>query len=298
MNDRPILPAGRARSFFRGSVGSVVGLWLLLIVMFVGIYWVMQPSGDVPPPAHESGAHTWSEPLLAPFITIGVGVVLFVFFVAATRRFNAANNVGLQALAEGDFTRAQSEFGALAKRFRWLGALGAVARFNLAVARLFGGNLDDAIERFGAIEKRSSMAMMNLRPSIACHLAVAYALRGQIDVARTWLSEAEKRTEKSPQRSMLSALVAFAQAIIELREGRDQEVLRWLEPRWRGLEGALTGGTMRSFTALRAFATARAGGERAMGAAERILHGLDPIRSGEFAMLEAGWPEMQGFLHR
>jgi hypothetical protein len=236
--------------------------------------------------------------LFVTFLPIGFAVVMVIFFITVSRRFNAANSVGLQALAEGDFPRAESEFGALAKRFGWLGALGAVARFNLALARLFAGNLDDAIARFGAIEKRSSMGTINLRPSIACHLAIAYALRGQLDVARTWLVEAEKRTEKSPQKSALTGLVAFGQAIIELREGRDQEVLRWLEPRWRGLEGSLTGGTMRSFTVLRAFATARAGGEREVGAAERILHGLDPIRAGEFAMLEAGWPEMQTFLHR
>jgi hypothetical protein len=296
MNDRPILPASRARALFRGSVGAVFGLWLLLIVMFVAIYLLLRPGGDdTPPPANASGAHTWSEPVLVTFAPM-VWVVLVVFFVAVTKRFNTANSAGLQALAEGDFARAESEFGALVKRFRWLGTLGGVARFNLGLARLFVGKLDDAIERFGAIETRASIATMNLRPSTACHLAIAYALRGQLDVARTWLAEAEKRVEKSPQRSALTGLVAFGQAIIEIREGRDQEVLRWLEPRWRGLEGGLTGGTMRSFTVLRAFATARAGGEREVGAAERILHALDPIRPGEFAMLEAGWPEMQRFL--
>lgn len=302
MDDRPILPAGRVRSFFRNPGGRIFALWLLLIAMFLTIWWALQPSGGVSGQAYDGGASdSVARSSSNPFIVVplfGLSIASFIFFVVATRRFNSASSVGLQALAEGDFARAEAEFDSLTKRFRWLGALSVAARFNLALARLCGGKLDDAIERFGVFEKQSGLATIAVRPSTACHLAIAYALRGQLDVARTWLTEAEKRAEKSPHKAALTGLVAFGQAIVEVREGRDQEVLGWLEPRWRGLQGSLTGGTMRSFTVLRAFATARAGGEREIGAAERILHGLDPVRPGEFAMLEAAWPEMQHFLHR
>jgi hypothetical protein len=47
---------------------------------------------------------------------------------------------------------------------------------------------------------------------------------------------------------------------------------------------------------VRALAAAGAGQERGVGAAQRIMQGLEPIRPGEFAMLEVEWPEMKRFL--
>jgi len=160
------------------------------------------------------------------------------------------------------------------------------------------GKLGEAIAGFAKVEKKTSgFSGANLRPGNASYLAVTYALRGDLDVARTWLAEAEKRNANAPFKTVVTGIVAFAQAIVELREGRDAEVLGWLDQRWRGLEGSLTGTVLRPFTVLRAFAAARAGGEREIGSAQRILQGLAPIRSGEFAMLEVEWAEMQRFLH-
>ena len=291
------MPASRGRSLLRSPVGRTFLLWCLLIVMFLTLWTVLSKPGQAPVPLESPGGF-WASQLGATTFALGTCAVIFAFIFVAAKRFNSANAAGLQSLAEGEFARAEGEFAVLSRRFRWLGAFGAIASFNLALARLYQGKLEDAIERFGAIEKRASVSALNVKPNAACYLAIAYALRGQLDFARTWLAEAEKQANRSPHKSTLTGLIAFGRAIIELREGRDREVLEWLDPRWRGLEGSLTGGSMRFFTVLRAFATARAGGEREVGAAERILHGLDPIRPGEFAMLEAEWPEMQRFLHR
>jgi tetratricopeptide (TPR) repeat protein len=261
---------------------------------------VFLQAGSASHPVHhragpESPPFGWTY---APAFGIGFGVIVFLVVFVATRRFNAANSVGLRALAEGDFDRAKSEFALLARRFRWFDRGAVVAEYNLALAQLYRGKLGEAITGFGKVEKKVwGLSSANLRPGNAAYLAITYALRGQLDVARTWLAEAERRNANAPFKSVITGFIAFGQAIVELREGRDAEVLGWLEPRWRGLEGSLTGTILRPFTVLRAFATARAGGEREIGSAQRILQVLAPIRPGEFAMLQVEWAEMQRFLH-
>ena len=49
---------------------------------------------------------------------------------------------------------------------------------------------------------------------------------------------------------------------------------------------------------LRAFAMARAPGAapRDAGGVEMLVSALQPVRPGEFAMLQAEWPEMAAFL--
>ncbi len=286
MSDRPILPAGRARRFFRLPFGRAAALWGVLVLVFLGIWFVLQPGPGEP------GSHDVSSVYVA--CAIGLGLLVAVM-VLGGRRFNAANSVGIRAIAEGDFARAEREFAGLQKRFRWLSAYAAIAGFNLAIARLYQGKLDDAIQRFGKIEATWSMAP-RLGPNTACYLAIAYALRGQLDVARAWQVAADKRIQTAALKSTLTGFIDFARAVIELREGRDAEVHHWLEEHWRGLEGSLTGATLRPLTVVRAFAAAGAGQERGVGAAQRVMQGLGPIRPGEFAMLEVEWPEMKRFL--
>jgi ATP/maltotriose-dependent transcriptional regulator MalT len=222
-------------------------------------------------------------------------LAIFAVVFVRGRAFNAANNAGVRALTDGDFARAEGEFAALERRPLLFGGYASVARFNLALARLYLGRLEEAITLLARLDGKWSAT--RLKPQIANYLATAHALRGQLDAAKTWLAEAEIRIAKTPLPA-LSAQADLARAVIQLRSGQADEVHRWLETQWRGLERALTGFYLRPFAVLRAFATAHAGGQREAGIADRVMNDLQPIREGEFAMLEREWPEMQAFLAR
>ena len=294
MNDKPILPAKGARSLLRNQLGLTLVLWVVLILMFLIIWAVLQPPEGARPQVHAQGSAPSMTGTYA--VTFGVALVIFLVALAGGRRFNAGNSAGVRALAEGDFARAETEFSGLQRRFRWnpIRLYAAVARFNLAIVWLYQGRFAEAIDRLGSLDK--GVIASSLRPHMACYLALAYGLRGQIDPARAWLAEADKRAASAAQKPFLQGLADLARAVVDLRSGDAREAHRWIEDRWRGLEGSLTGASLRPFTVVRAFAAARAGGEREAGASQRILHGLLPIRAGEFAMLEAEWPEMHAFL--
>jgi hypothetical protein len=300
MSDRPFLPARGARRYFSGPAVRALVLWVVLIAMFLAVWQVLRPaevadpSAYTPPPEGQEPAGSTALRLL-PIVFFLVLLVFFSLLALFSRGFNPRNAEGQRALAEGDFERAAAEFEALTKRFRW-GPAATVAKFNLALARLSQGRLQEAIDGFSKLEGAATKAVQ-LGPALACQATIACALRGQLDAARTWLCEAERRVKGSPHEATLAGLIAYGRAVIELREGRHVEVQRWLEERWRELERTLTGATLRPLVVLRAFAVAGAGGEREAGTVAQIKKSLEPIRAGEFAMLEAEWPEMQRFLH-
>jgi hypothetical protein len=92
----------------------------------------------------------------------------------------------------------------------------------------------------------------------------------------------------------VAGLLAYVDAILDVREGNHEPLIRWLDERWRELDGNLTARTTRPLRVLRAFALERSGA--AQGTVDEALAYVCPARQGEFAMLGAQWSEMRAFL--
>jgi hypothetical protein len=135
-----------------------------------------------------------------------------------------------------------------------------------------------------------------LKPTIAAHMALANALSGSLDTARTWRTEAEARLQRTPEATGVDATIAFTTAVIDVREGRPDEFLETFDARRPKLEMVLTARMMRALGVLRAFALARRNGTDD-DEARRAFEAANPRGDAEFMLLEAGWPEMRAFLH-
>jgi hypothetical protein len=280
----------------RHPLGRLLALWVLMIAMFLVIWLVLQPARPGTPEPSTTAAEDYSPDAFtrfSPVAFLGLVGILFFAMTVRTRRFNAANALGLQALAEGDYARAADAFLELSRKSRWPGQLPGIATFNLGIARLHQGLLGDALDCFARV-----WALMGIRASLACNAALAYALRGDIESARRWRAAAEAGKKNAPDQRVVTGLLAFVDAVVDCREGRYESFLRLLDERWMELDGSLTARTTRPLRVLRAFATARApgAGPRSAGGVEQLVSALKPVRPGEFAMLQAEWPEMAAFL--
>jgi hypothetical protein len=305
MSERPFLPPSPQRKFLSSPIVRGLGLWLLLIVVFLAIWAWLQPSGSPAPEVARHHVHRASSSwglfalmvwtlVKPPNLFFLITFVVCIWTVTRLRTFSKANGLALKSISEGDYTGAASQLEGLTRRFRWPAMVRAVARSNLGVALLHQGKLAEALDRFAAAE-RDVGAARHIKANVAAHLATVNALRGALEVAKKWRTEAESRLASAPDPGYTSAQLAFASAVVDLREGRHDDVARRLEEQWAKLEGSATARTTRPLRVLRAFALAQRG-EREAGAAQKVLAALDPTRTGEFVMLEAEWPEMQTFL--
>jgi hypothetical protein len=303
VGDAPFLPKTGFRRFFPLTpVKRSLVLWVLLIVLFLAIWQVITPgtSGSMPPVTRPSdSSEFWRDSLVSLLPALGVaGLFVGIFFFSIRRMwaFNAASASAQKALGEGDYARAVAEYEAIEKRYRWPSSLRSIGNFNLAVALMHRGDLANALERFAEVERKAPWSIAGLRASLAGQLALGYALRGELDAARRWRTESEARKQHAGDQVGLAGLQAFADAVIDTREGKCEAFLRWIDERWRELEGTLTARTTRPLRVLRAFAMARSGGVRDAGVVDAALGAIRPARRGEFEMLGTQWPEMHSFL--
>src|SRR5450432_3685075 len=120
MSERPFLPKGRLRRFIEAPVALRLGLWVLLILMFLGIWTFLEPSAATAPAGsgREGDAAPLPFSLSSPVTLLVPGALIFVIVLSVTlvrnRGFTAANGAGLKALADGDYGQAGSLFEGLA----------------------------------------------------------------------------------------------------------------------------------------------------------------------------------------
>jgi hypothetical protein len=302
VSTEPVLPKTGVRRLFAASpLTRVVGLWVLLIVLFLAIRLVLSngsPHASTPAPEPADSGDFWTDSLvrLVPMVAVMGVLVGFIFWnVRRVRTYNVATASAQIALGEGDYAKAAAEYQQLARRYAFPRSLARMAKFNLAIAQMHAGELDVAIVGFVGVEAHAR-AVPGLAPLVADQLALAYALRGDFDAAHRWRAESENRGKGMGNQAMFAGLLAFADAILDVREGRCEALLRWLGERWHQLDGNVTARTMRPLRVLRAFALARSDGVRGAMAVDEALSPLRPARPGEFALLGAKWPEMQVFL--
>jgi hypothetical protein len=273
------------------SANKTILLWLLLILMFVSIYQLF--SGP-PPSSHPHTApppdHFWNS--ISALVTIGFGLLMWrlVAWGRASRRFNGEDTAAQTLLARGQLAEAGAQFEAMAKRYRWR-SLRMAAEHSLAVVELRQGQIDRALDRLAAqVKKPPGIVIIgDTRRTALLHLAIGYAIKGDVTAAQAWLDAFNKMP------GPLNVRTQLAITLLELRRGNFDAVAKDLESRWRELEQQLTGDGLRPLRLLRAFAVAHL----TTRDAELAPTFLQPLGAGareELMWLGAAWPELAQFI--
>jgi hypothetical protein len=283
----PHLPvAGKTQQ--RSNAKKTVLLWLCLIVMFLAIYQLF--SGPTQSSHHHSHTSSWDPTSLIVSSLVAALLLRLVFWGRATNRFNVDNAVAETQLARGQVELALAQLVGMRQRYRRWRSLRNAVEHNLARVELRQGKLDSALDRFAAVaNSRGKVEMAETRRKAMLHLAIGYALKGDVTAATAWLGAFDKWP------GALCVVDPLARALIELRRGHYDAVARDLETRWRELEQRLTGDGLRPLRVVRAFAVAH-GTSRDAEAAPALLQPLGQGAREELRWLGAGWPELQQFI--
>ncbi len=207
------------------------------------------------------------------------------------RRFSRALGLAAQRLHQGNTAAAEQDFAAIARRFRRPRALGRLAGYNRALALMRIGKLADATAQL--IEVDRGGGVLRVDGAIASTLAYLHALRGNAELAATWLAEAKRRDAKFSVGPFAYTLPALALAI---RNDDAETLLGELSDRWTEAENTLKGERMRPLRVLRAFGVAQTSSVRDAGQVAAILAPLHGVKAGELAYLGAEWPALETFI--
>jgi hypothetical protein len=298
MNTEPFLPNQRKTNFV-WTPGKTVLLWLLLVVLFFGIYELFTP-----PAGHVTHAHAQSSDdgdfgaflasLLGGLAALWVAWALWT--QRSLRRAVVMNGEGLELLGRGELHKAQALFETMGRKFSRLRTIKGLAQHNLAWAYLVDGQLQRATTELDALERRDGLATMpSLKAGAAADLALCYALSGQCELATPWLAEAEKRKPAAAEPLKLIGSLTLVRAVIACRQDQPAEATRLIDRDWHTLEG-LGGDQLRPLRLLRAFALSAASGPRDDGAVDRLLAPLRESRPGSLRYLTVAWPELAAFM--
>jgi protein-S-isoprenylcysteine O-methyltransferase Ste14 len=277
-------------------------LWVVLIVMFLGIWQFLSPSpGATPapalPPCEPSSGWYTVAPYAVFFAILLIAYRWFVRSYGQNLDFQIAQEPGRLAMAERRFGPALEVFGRLQASYANKPAYEASAGIALGAAQLWAGRLDEAVHTLAAVErKRTVLFSSSIRTVAAAHLALAHALAGELDAAESWARETRARIAKNrDDRLEYAARLCLAEAIVTLRRGQPADASALLERNWTVMREALTANMMRVAEVLTAFAESTRGVRQANTMAERLLR-VEPTLPGDFAFLGVKWPEMQAFL--
>ena len=271
----------------------MVILWVVLVVLFVGIYARYEPSPSRP------GAHTDGSSSDAwRWLTIGGPIVLvvalFLWNLSGSRRFNTRQRAGLDAISDGQYTRAAQLLGDVARRYRAKPALALAATYNQAFALIRAGDSAQAVGLLLRIDRWPLPQLDGMRALVALELARAFAIGGDVEKAERWLDAARSRL--SDRRIDQGTSIAAVEGLIRCRAGRFEDALRHYDDTWQRLEAKLSVRDMQEAWLLRAFAVSKTSAPRDAAAAEpwlRLLRGTEP---GTFAWLTRHWPELEAFV--
>jgi tetratricopeptide (TPR) repeat protein len=245
--------------------------WLVGIAAFVAMYYVSE---------NERWAlFGWTIGLL-----VVVLVVWFVFYVAhmnkESRQFVDANREATEASARGDLTRAVDLYRS------WCSAkapdVQTAAQHGVASALTRQGEHKQAVDFLEQQLARDKY--LPASPLMASDLALAHALLGELDKAKTWLDKADT-----------TGTSALARAVVECRTDKAADAARSLDDNWADYESVLTGSALRPLRVVRAFAQAQTDVRNA-GMASAPLATIRPSYPGEYDFLGVAWPEMATFL--
>ncbi len=232
--------------------------------------------------------------LHGPVLVLGIAFPWIVSLSTkrAVADYNRALGPSLASLRSGDAARAELELRALAERFAWPRFLRRLTAYNLGLALLRQGKLDEALARFVDADRRGGWVTID--GSLAASLSMMHSLANRVEMAEAWLVEARQRYTLVTTKSPFSSLQA--EVLLDLRKGRFAEVHHRLESGWAEIEYAMKGESLRPLRVLRAFSATRSAAYREGATAGASLAALEPIRPGEFDYLAVAWPDLGRFL--
>jgi tetratricopeptide (TPR) repeat protein len=271
------------------STRQTVIVWAVLVVMFVAIYSLMGGEEH----ARDGYSGWW---IAGAAVAGALLVFLFVLLlVRGAKQFNAAQEAGLEALAERDYAQAAEQFAKLARRYRTRPQFAAFARYNHGVALLRGGDSATAAGIFRAVEGDVKLTMFpGVRRLAAFQLGRCFALGGDVAKARQWLDAIKRRGSGLDNPSHDRAMVDGLEGLVLCREGKLDEAQRLYEQSWNRMTEFLQMRQMTEPLLLRAYAIASKG-PRDAGAAEPYLRMLRSMSTRDVEWLTKHWPELAAF---
>ncbi len=223
---------------------------LLFVLLFAGAYHTLDPwtLNDLLEPVID-----W---LVAVVLALAVAVVaLLVVLRARLPAINQTNSEGLRLLALGRHGEAAAIFAAVERRHRWMWSVRIVARWNLAMALLLQGRIDQALAGYGGLHREPyARALAYVWEGLPSQVALCYALRGGF-------AEAEGALAEQRRRRVQTHLVSWVlpEAILHCRQGRPADAVALLEGQERALDGG--GSLARAIRLVHAFALSEVGAE-------------------------------------
>jgi tetratricopeptide (TPR) repeat protein len=271
-------------------------LWIALVIGFAAVYsWYEPPRRAKPEVAHreDDSSGSWGWLAIGGSVVLVVGT--FLWTLSGSRRFNARQKPGLDAISDGRYAHAAQLFGDLARRYRTKPNFAMVASYNHAFAAIRTGDSAAAVGLLLRIDRWPLPQLQGLRGPVALELARAFAIGGEVEKAERWLDTAQTRLENDPRGNHEEA-IALVEGLIRCRAGRFEDALRHYDDRWQRLQAKLTVRDMQEAWLLRAFAVSKTSAPRDGAAAEpwlRLLRGTEP---GSLAWLTRHWPELAVFV--
>jgi len=174
-------------------------LWIILTVGFVSIYGWFDSAPRATHGAattHASSSGTW--PWLVIVVPVVLVVGMFLWSLSGSRRFNAQQKPGLDAMSDGQYARAAQLFGAAARRYRTKPNFAALATYNQGHALIRAGDAAAAVGLLLSVERSPLPQLAGLSALIAVDLARAFAIGGDLDKAERWLEAARTRHAWQP----------------------------------------------------------------------------------------------------
>ena len=212
------------------------------------------------------------------------------------------NDDGLALIAGGEVEAAASLFDGLCARSRRMPALHSLLVHNRAVAHLEAGQPDRAyallcaVAHAGWVGPRGALSVYHC--GLLGRLAMAQALRGEVEEAERWRSRAHAASSEAKRGALL-----LTDCLVEARAQQWERLIELVEQRWAQAENLNTARTMRAVRMLEAFALEHAQADlyRAESRETDRTRALAAAKSGpagQFDHLATQWPELRGFLDR
>jgi hypothetical protein len=287
----PPRPGSAAHRWLR-----MVVLWIVLVIGFAFVYSRYEPSRRSKPEVshrEDDPSSTWRWLVIGGSVVLVIGT--FLWTLSGSRRFNARQKPGLDAISDGRYAHAAQLLGDLARRYRTKPNFALVATYNQAFAAIRAGDSAAAVGLLLRIDRWPLPQLGGLRGPVALELARAFAIGGEVEKAERWLDTARTRLEND-HRANHDVGIALVEGLIRCRAGRFEEAIRHYDDHWQRLQARLSVRDMQEAWLLRAFAVRKTSAPRDGAAAEpwlRLLRGTEP---GSFAWLTGHWLELEVFV--
>lgn len=267
------------RMLMRGPLDVAFAWYVLHFVgFFVAPEWTMELDEAFP-------NNLWW--VCIPAVAVGLaGMLFWRNTLRIATRATRDNDDAVAYLVAGKVEEAAALFDHVCEVSRWLPIPHAWAAANRGACFLRAGDLASAVD---VLQGVVGSGWLEDDP-LYRHLAVAYALSGQIDAALSWRERAHARTPAARRAELL-----LLDVVIALRQGDVAEARRQLDEHLPAANALVSAHQRRQLHLLDAFARAGAGAPPPALAPGREAAPLD-LEPLDLAPLTASWPALRAFV--